>query len=145
MIKGENNVLASNENHLDIVNKSMNHFLEGKRILLAGANEVDEMLLRYMIEQSGGILNVSVTTDEMRLTLSKSRYDLILMNSRLANENAVGILNQLKQESLINAPVVAISSNDLVGRAIHNGFAYVLRRPLEKRKILAALTSVFQN
>lgn len=145
MIIGEKNVIAPAEEHLEIVKKTMNHFLEGKRILLAGANEVDEMLLRYMVETSGGTLNVAISTDEMRKTLGKSRYDLILMNYRMANENAVGILNQLKQDALIKAPVVAISSNDLVGRAIHNGFAYVLRRPLEKRKIMAALSTIFQN
>jgi DNA-binding response OmpR family regulator len=81
----------------------------------------------------------------MRKTLSKSRYDLILMNSRLANENAMGVLEQLRKESLIKSPVIAISSKDMVGRAIHSGFAYVLRRPLEKRKVLAALSTVFQN
>lgn len=125
--------------------KPMNHFLEGKRVLLAGANEVDEMLLRYMITESGGTLNVCYDLDEMRKTLAKSRYDLIMMNSRLANTNAMGILEQLKRESLIKAPVIAISSKDMVGRAIHSGFAYVLRRPLEKRKILAALSTIFQN
>lgn len=145
MITIEKNVLATGDQHLEIVDKTMDHFLEGKRVLLAGANEVDEMLLRYMVEQSGGTLNVALSPNDMRKTLSKSRYDLIMMNSRLGNENAVGILNQLKQESLVQAPAVAISSNDLVGRAIHNGFAYVLRRPLEKRKILAALSTIFQN
>jgi CheY-like chemotaxis protein len=123
----------------------MNHFLEGKRVLLAGANEVDEMLLRYMVIESGGVLNVASSTDEIRTTLTTSRYDLILMNSRLDNSNSMGVLQQLRKESLIKAPVVAISSNDMVGRAIHNGFAYVLRRPLEKRKIMAALTAIFQN
>ncbi len=145
MIASKKDVLDSVDEHLQIVNKTMNHFLEGKRVLLAGANEVDEMLLRYMVEQSGGVLNVAPSAEDMKRTLEKSRYDLILMNSRLGGENSVGILAQLRQEALINAPVVAISSNDLVGRALHNGFSYVLRRPLEKRTILAALSSIFQN
>lgn len=145
MIESKKGVLETQDEHIEIVHKTMNHFLEGKRVLLAGANEVDEMLLRYMIEQGGGVLNVAPNTEEIKRTLSKSRYDLILMNSRLGGINAVGILNQLKAEGLVNAPVVAISSNDMMGRAIHNGFAYVLRRPLEKGKILAALSAVFQN
>lgn len=145
MIESKKPVLRSKDDRKEIVHKTMNHFLEGKRVLLAGANEVDEMLLRYMIEQGGGVLNVAPNTEEMKRTLSKSRYDLILMNARLGSVNAVGILNQLKGEGLVKAPVVAISSNDMVGRAIHSGFAYVLRRPLEKGKILAALSAVFQN
>ncbi|QNR24729.1 response regulator [Croceimicrobium hydrocarbonivorans] len=144
MMATKNGVIAEEE-RIQLVNRSMSHFLEGKRVLLAGANEVDEMLLRYMVVESGGVLNVAKSIEEMRKTLSKSRYDLILMNSRLDNENAMGILQQLRKEGLVKSPVVAISSNDLVGRAIHNGFAYVLRRPLEKRKILAALSAIFQN
>lgn len=140
----KNDVLA-NSVEKELALKPMNHFLEGKRVLLAGANEVDEMLMRYMINESGGVLNVTYNLEDMRKTLSKSRYDLILMNSRLANENAMGVLEQLRRESLIKSPVIAISSKDMVGRAIHSGFAYVLRRPLEKRKVLAALSTVFQN
>jgi CheY-like chemotaxis protein len=144
MITTNKNVVEDKE--IDSIRtKTMNHFLEGKRVLLAGANEVDEMLLRYMVIESGGVLNVASSTDEIRTTLTTSRYDLILMNSRLDNSNSMGVLQQLRKESLIKAPVVAISSNDMVGRAIHNGFAYVLRRPLEKRKIMAALTAIFQN
>jgi CheY-like chemotaxis protein len=144
MITTKKNVVEDKE--IDSIRtKTMNHFLEGKRVLLAGANEVDEMLLRYMVIESGGVLNVASSTDEIRTTLTTSRYDLILMNSRLDNSNSMGVLQQLRKESLIKAPVVAISSNDMVGRAIHNGFAYVLRRPLEKRKIMAALTAIFQN
>lgn len=129
----------------ELARKPMDHFLEGKRVLLAGANEVDQMLLSYMIVESGGTLNAVPTVAEMRKTLSKSRYDLVIMNARLGNENAMGILEQLKSDALLKAPVIAISSKDLVGRAIHSGFAYVLRRPLEKRKILAALSTIFQN
>lgn len=144
MMATPNDVLATSVEQ-ELARKPMDHFLEGKRVLLAGANEVDQMLLSYMIVESGGTLNVAPTVAEMRKTLSKSRYDLILMNSRLGNENALGILEQLKREALLKAPVIAISNKDLVGRAIHSGFAYVLRRPLEKRKILAALSTVFQN
>lgn len=145
MIESKKQVLEPRDDRKAIVQKTMNQFLEGKRVLLAGANEVDEMLLRYMIEESGGVLNVAPGSDDMKLTLAKSRYDLILMNARLGSVNSVGILSQLKADGLIKAPVVAISSNDMMGRAIHNGFAYVLRRPLEKGKILAALGAVFQN
>lgn len=144
MIATPKDVIAKEEQKALAIN-SMDYFLDGKRVLLAGTNEVDEMLLAYMIRQSGGILNVASDMEEVKKTLSKSRYDLIIMNSRLGNENAMGLLQQLRRESLVNSPVIAISSNDLNGRALHNGFAYVLRRPLEKRKILAALSTIFRN
>ncbi len=131
--------------NLIVVTKNMNDYLEGKRVLLVGANEVDEMLLRYMVVEHGGILNVALNENEMRKTLETSRYDLILMNSRLGNENSIGILKHLKEDHLIKAPVIAIASNDMVGRGVNNGFAYILRRPLEKKSMLQALSRTLSD
>ncbi len=142
MYTAKKRVISSD--NLVVVSRNMKEFLEGKRVLLAGANEVDEMLLRYMVVEHGGTLNVVTTEQSMRRTLASSRYDLILMNSRLGMENAIGILSRLREDSLIKAPVIAISSNDMMGRGIHSGFAYVLHRPLEKKKMLQALDQVLQ-
>lgn len=131
--------------NLTVVTKNMKDYLENKRVLLVGANEVDEMLLRYMVVEHGGTLNVVTNAAALRQTLETSRYDLILMNARLGNENAIGILKHLREDHLIKAPVIAISSSDMVGRAVSQGFAYILHRPLEKKKMLQALNAVLQD
>lgn len=130
------------QENLVVVSNSMDDYLNGKRVLLVGANEVDEMLLRYMVVEHGGTLNVVTSEDAMRRTLSTSRYDLILMNSRLGNENSIGILKRLNADALVKAPVIAISSNDMKGRGKHNGFAHIMHRPLEKKNMLEALSNV---
>ena len=130
------------DDNLVVVTHTMNEYLQGKRVLLAGANEVDEMLLRYMVVEHGGTLNVVTNEEAMRRTLTTSRYDLILMNSRLNMENSIGILARLREDNLVKAPVIALSSSHMMGRGLNNGFAYVLHRPLEKRNVLNALSRV---
>tara|TARA_R110002050_G_scaffold294021_2_gene451308 strand:+ start:1758 stop:2195 length:438 start_codon:yes stop_codon:yes gene_type:complete len=143
MIAAEKYVLAE-DNLVLIPSKKMSDYLKGKRVLLAGANEVDEMLLRYMVIDGGGTLNIATTTDALQKALHKSRYDLVFMNSRLGSDNAMTVLKKLRSEGLLHAPVIGISSTELAGRGIYHGFSHVLGRPLEKKIIIEALSEIFE-
>lgn len=143
MIAVEKYVLAE-DNLVLIPAKKMSDYLKGKRVLLAGANEVDEMLLRYMVDNGGGTLNIATSTPALEKALHKSRYDLIFMNSRLGADNAMTILKRLRAEGILNAPVIGISSTELAGRGIYSGFSHVLGRPLEKKNIIKALSEIFE-
>ncbi len=142
MIAAEKHVLAE-DNLVLIPAKKMSDYLKDKRVLLAGANEVDEMLLSYMVDNGGGTLNIATNTEALEKALHKSRYDLIFMNSRLGSDNAMSVLKKLRAEGLIKAPVIGISSTELAGRGIFNGFSHVLGRPLEKKNIIEALSEIF--
>lgn len=143
MIAAEKYVLAGEDNLVVIPAKKMSDYLRGKRVLLAGANEVDEMLLRYMVVDGGGTLNVSTSAQDLHKALHKSRYDLIFMNARLGSENAMSVLKKLREEGILKAPVIGISSTNLAGRGIHSGFSHVLGRPLQKKNIIEALSEIF--
>ena len=143
MIAAEKHVLAE-DNLVLIPAKKMSDYLKGKRVLLAGANEVDEMLLSYMVDNGGGTLNIATSTEALEKSLHKSRYDLIFMNSRLGSDNGMSVLKKLRTEGLINSPVIGISSTELAGRGIHSGFSHVLGRPLEKKNIIEALSEIFE-
>ena len=144
MIAAKKYVIAD-DNLVLIPAKKMSDYLRGKRVLLAGANEVDEMLLRYMVVDGGGTLNIATTTEALEKALHKSRYDLIFMNSRLGSDNAMTILKKLRSEGILNSPVIGISSTELAGRGIYHGFSHVLGRPLEKKIIIEALSEIFES
>lgn len=126
-----------------IDSKRMRSFLEGKRVLLAGVNEVDTMLLNYMIHEGGAYLNSVQTKAELENILHKNRFDLIILNMRLENDNALPIAQKFKRELNLDTPLLGLSSTSLSGRGLHHGFSYIIRRPLEKKKVLAALERIF--
>jgi CheY-like chemotaxis protein len=149
-MKRENNMITA-EKYLHTEEKlvlipanKMSDYLSGKRVLLAGANEVDEMLLRYMVVDGGGTLNIATSTEALIKALHKSRYDLIFMNARLGNDNAMTVLKNLRAEGILKSPVIGISSTNLAGRGLYSGFSHVLGRPLEKKNVIEALSEIFE-
>jgi PleD family two-component response regulator len=118
-----------------------NH-LANKRVLLVGANEVDEMMLRYMIEEQQASLRIAHTPQDSFQLIQNESFDLILMNTRIQGQNGLSLVKRLREQHGVKTPIIAISSKDLNGRGIYNGFDAVLVRPLEKVHFLQSVHQI---
>jgi Response regulator containing a CheY-like receiver domain and a GGDEF domain len=118
--------------------------LHDKDVLLIGVDEVDEMLLRYMIQEHGAQLVVENRTEEALDLISQRKYDLLIINTRLERLNTLELIYQKRQKKEIRVPVIGITSRNLMGRGLSSGFDYIIRRPIEKKKFHQALVSVMR-
>jgi CheY-like chemotaxis protein len=117
--------------------------IENKEVLLIGVDEVDQMLLRYMVEEQGAALKIENRTDEAIELIKDRRYDLLMINMRLERLNTLHLVSEMRANREIRVPVIGLSSNDMNGRALNSGFDAVITRPIEKRKLLKALSHLY--
>lgn len=117
--------------------------LANKKILLIGSNEVDEMLIRFMVESNEGRLEVENEASSAQNKIEHGQYDLVLMNTRLNKLNAMQLVQSLKSNAKRDIPIIGLTSKDLNGRGLFSGFDYIMKRPVEKKKFHRALDAVF--
>lgn len=113
--------------------------LENKEVLLIGVDEVDQMLLKYMVEEQGATLQVENKADAAIQRIKERKYDLLIINMRLEKINTLNLVQKMRAEREIRVPVIGLSSNHMNGRALQSGFDAVILRPIEKHKLLSAL------
>ena len=113
--------------------------LHGKRVLLVEDDEVNQMLLKIMIEDQGAEFTLEPDEKKARKKIQSENYDLILLDTRLENSNALQLAKDLRSEDGISTPIIGMSSIDLSGRGVYNGLNEVLLRPIEYQNFVKAL------
>ncbi|MGB0177491.1 MAG: response regulator, partial [Owenweeksia sp.] len=68
--------------------------------------------------------------------LQNQKYDLILLDTRLGNTNALRFTQLLREELQLDIPIIGMSSVNLQGRGIYNGLDEVLIRPVEYTQLV---------
>ena len=116
--------------------------LENKEVLLVGVDEVDQMLLKYMIEEQGATLRVETKANQAIERIKERKYDLLIINMRLETINTLNLVQKMRAEREIRVPVIGLSSTHMNGRAMQSGFDAVILRPIEKHKLLTALQNL---
>lgn len=122
---------------------NVSYLLKDKDVLLIGVDEVDQMLLRYMVEEQGANLIVENEKDAALERIRDRKYDLLIINTRLERINTLDLISKMRAAKEIRVPIIGITSRDMVGRALYNGFDYIIKRPIEKHKLNRAINEVF--
>lgn len=116
--------------------------LNGKDVLVIGLDEVDTMLLRYMVHEQGAQLQIENETEAALKRIRERKYDLLIINTRLEQLNTLDLVQKMRASKEIRVPVIGVSAIEMGGRALHSGFDHIIRRPIEKWKFLGALDTV---
>lgn len=119
--------------------------LKDKDVLLIGVDEVDQMLLRYMIEEMGANLIVENEKDAALKLIRDRKYDLLIINTRLERLNTLDLISKMRKSKEIRVPIIGITNRDMSGRALYNGFDCIIKRPIEKHKLNRALNQIFSR
>lgn len=123
--------------------KQTDKLLQGKRVLLAENDEVNQMLMRHMIEDQGANVDIESKGDSILRKLQSERYDLLMLDTRLESFNTLENIRKLREDSKMDVPIIGISSVSLKGRGIHAGLNEVLIRPIEYRNLRSVLSKMF--
>ena len=116
--------------------------LVDQKVLLIEDDEVHQMLLTFMLKDQGALLTVEPDKDEALNKLRNEKFDLILLDTRLNNTNALRFTQQLRTELSLDTPIIGMSSVNLQGRGIYNGLDEVLMRPVEYGQLMDTIALV---
>lgn len=119
--------------------------LKGKRVLLIEDDEVDQMLLKFMIEDQGAKFYMEDEEERALLRLQKEKFDLVFLDTRLNNANVVDLTRRIRQLGNKDMNIIGMSSVDLLGRGISQGLDQVMLRPLEYSKFINTLYSLLRK
>lgn len=116
--------------------------LKDKRVLLVENDEVNQMLIGYMIDDSGGKQVLNTTAKQVLENLNNNKPELILLNMAIDGVNALEFTQRLRKEMDVQVPIIGMSSQNLNGRGIFHGLDAVIRKPVEYPEFKRVLAEV---
>lgn len=119
--------------------------LKAESVLLLGVNEVDQMLLAYILELQGGKATFVDQSKQALELLTQKRYHLLFINTRLDDANALDLVQRIRERHGKDLPIIGITSGNHHSRTLLAGFDYIIHRPIEKQKILRGLNQVMSR
>lgn len=125
--------------------------LKGKRILLAEDNRMNQILTRHLLKDTGVELVIVSNGREACDIVERNApgyFDLILMDSQMPVMNgfeATGYIRNLKEKSLSEIPIVAITAeafDDDRERALAAGMNEHIAKPVVAERLFAVLQGI---
>lgn len=116
--------------------------LSGKKVLLVEDDEVNQMMLKLMIEDQGGEFNLEPDMEKAFEKMLGDEFDLIFLDTRIEGTNALQFTKILSTHKNLKAPIIGMSSVDLSGRGIYNGLSHVIRKPVDYTKLKYAVQKI---
>ncbi len=113
--------------------------------MLIEDDEVDQMLLKFMIEDQGAEMTLETDKDIAFEKLKSHSFDLLLLDTRIGRANALELAKKLRSDVKLDIPIIGLSSTDLKGRGIHSGLDEVLIRPVEYQNFVKALSRLIKD
>lgn len=103
-------VFASNEL------KNYSSLLKGKKFLIAEDNEVNQKVIRHVLQKAGGVLELANNGAEAVAFLKKSNtYDLIIMDLQMPEMDGYEATKYIRSEMKLSIPIIAMTASALKG------------------------------
>lgn len=116
--------------------------LVGRRVLLIEDDEVDSLMLKFMVESEGGLVSQEGSCDHAYEVIKKRDFDLLILDTRLQQTNTLQMIRDLRASAGFDLPVIGLASRHLSGRGINSGFDAMIIRPIDQSKFRQALAIV---
>lgn len=118
--------------------------LEGRRVLLAEDNELNQRVAVHMLESMGAEVVVAADGREAIERSLESRFDLMLMDAQMPELDgySAAIAIRTMEQGLRHTPILALTAHAMEGeegRARAAGMDGLLTKPVEKPDLLRAL------
>ena len=113
-----------------------------KEILIVEDNEVNQQLIKFMLEMMGIKVYIVSNGLEAFEIVQKKNFDLILMDINMPIMNGMEatekILEYEKEKNLIHTPIVALTANAIKGdkeKFLSYGMDGYLSKPIDKNEL----------
>ncbi|MBX2930313.1 MAG: response regulator [Chitinophagaceae bacterium] len=126
----------------------MNHQLSNIKVLVAEDNEVNNILIRRMLQHLGIAYDIALTGNEVLQLISNNDYDAVLMDIQMPDKNGIEAtieIRNLPSDTIKNIPVIALTANSLKGeeqKYIAAGMNGYLTKPFKENELEEILVKV---
>ncbi|MEQ1807254.1 MAG: response regulator, partial [Burkholderiaceae bacterium] len=119
----------------------------GLRILVAEDNEVNQLVIRAMLEQQGHHCEVACDGLEAVAMVQASPYDLVLMDIQMPNLDGMTAARRIRalNDSVAHIPIVALTANAMIEDReayIEAGMDEHVSKPVEAKELAQAISRV---
>ena len=122
---------------------------DNRKILLAEDVETSQMFMRIVLEGLNFEVDIANDGIEAVEAFKQNRYDVILMDENMPNQNGIEATKQIlkieAQNNLPHTPIIALTANALKGdreRFLDTGMDEYLTKPVDKHQLAKALKKV---
>ncbi|HEY1456611.1 MAG TPA: response regulator [Candidatus Dormibacteraeota bacterium] len=111
--------------------------IETRRVLVVEDNDVNQMLVRAVLEREGYTVEMAGSSPEAMDSVRRSLPDLILMDIQLPGEDGLALTRRLKADPLTaRVPIVALTAHAMEGdreQALLAGCHGFISKPIDTR------------
>jgi len=129
---------CKNENQLFFAGKDVNTYralLKGKKFLVAEDNEVNQKVIRHVLQKAGGIVDIANNGLEAISFLKKSTdYNLIIMDLQMPEMDGYAATKYIRNVLNLSIPIIAMTASALKGeqsKCIQMGMNDYLSKPFD--------------
>lgn len=119
------------------------------RILLVEDNEVNQMVVKYFLRDTGYHLDIVSTEHDALAALEKSQYDVLLLDIRLPDTDGVELATRLhRMPRWETLPIIALTAHSLPEdreRCLTAGLTGYLVKPLDQHALIAAIENALAS
>ena len=121
--------------------------VEGLRILVAEDNEVNQLVIRAMLEQQGHTCDVARDGLEAVAKVQADTYDLVLMDIQMPNLDGMAAARRIRalNTGVSQIPIIALTANAMIEDReayIEAGMDDHVSKPVEAKEVAKAITRV---
>ncbi|MEO8861291.1 MAG: PAS domain S-box protein [Ginsengibacter sp.] len=113
--------------------KNYNGFLQGKKFLIAEDNEVNQKVIRHVLQKAGGVVDIANNGLEAIAFLKKSEdYNVIIMDLQMPEMDGYAATKYIRNVMNISIPIMAMTASALKGektKCIEMGMSDYLTKP----------------
>ncbi|BAY24615.1 multi-sensor hybrid histidine kinase [Calothrix sp. NIES-2100] len=141
----------ASENSLNTKVPENSLILEGLRVLVVEDNEDTQLLLTFLLEDSGANVAVTASADEALAVLEQTQPDILLCDIGLPEIDGctlMRIIRKMSTKRLKQIPAIALTaySQDTVEQeALASGFQAYFVKPIEPMEFVNSVANVLKN
>lgn len=139
------------ENSLNAENLDNSLILEGLRVLVVEDNEDTQLLLTFLLEDSGADVAVTASAYEALAVLEQTQPDILLCDIGLPEIDGCTLMRKIRAMStkqIKQIPAIALTaySQEIAEKeALASGFQAYFVKPIEPTKLLNSVANVLKN
>ncbi len=115
--------------------KNYSSLLKGKKFLVAEDNEVNQKVIRHVLQKAGGTVDIANNGAEAVFFLKKnSDYDLIIMDLQMPEMDGYAATKYIRNEMHLSIPIIAMTASALKGektKCLEIGMNDYLSKPFD--------------
>jgi len=129
--------------------KNYSSLLQGKKFLVAEDNEVNQKVIRHVLQKAGGTVDIANNGAEAVVFLKKSsEYNLIIMDLQMPEMDGYAATKYIRNEMHLSIPIIAMTASALKGeksKCLEMGMNDYLSKPFDFTFLYKRITHLLDN